>query len=344
MIDVETQLPWHCLDPSPWNSKKPIHGKYRKGVRASIDYFEMSDRLKVWPNPREPGRYYVLNGNQRLEILMEREIERLAVLKFGLQVDEATQRPDLAKFREAMDHPDHVKEVQSIRSQAAELMVDVQVMERLDREDAVLFTLMYDRNHAITDEARLVTVADRELPNRPRRLIDTLLRPDRAFVNPVVTPKSLPGGPPEQSPKREESAEFAKYPELPKSENPEKSAKSDETPDFVPTEEKPWGDPPPSREIPSNPSTNTNYSLIPRMFSLSPEAIKELDDGLLRTRARGIRQVRLLAAVKQLDEVLAEIDQTDESNFDDPIIELALLVMNRNMVAARNKRIKNEKH
>lgn len=60
------------IDPAPWNPKDPIAGKHRAGLTASLETFGVSDDLKVWPNPDQPGRYYALDGNQRLDVLAGR--------------------------------------------------------------------------------------------------------------------------------------------------------------------------------------------------------------------------------------------------------------------------------
>ena len=59
------------LDPAPWNPKHSIEGENREGLAASLDHFGVRDDLKVWPNPDSPGRFIVLNGNQRLDILRQ---------------------------------------------------------------------------------------------------------------------------------------------------------------------------------------------------------------------------------------------------------------------------------
>lgn len=60
------------LDPAPWNPKHPIEGEHRAGLGASLDHFGVRDDLKVWPNPDAPGRYFILDGNQRLDVFRER--------------------------------------------------------------------------------------------------------------------------------------------------------------------------------------------------------------------------------------------------------------------------------
>lgn len=64
-----------AIDPAPWNPKSPIAGKMRDGLEASLETFGLSDDLKVWPRPDAPGRYYALDGNQRLDVLRSRLAE-----------------------------------------------------------------------------------------------------------------------------------------------------------------------------------------------------------------------------------------------------------------------------
>jgi hypothetical protein len=72
MPDRRELIPIDLLDPAPWNPKHPIDGEHRAGLGASLDHFGVRDDLKVWPNPESPGRYVVLNGNQRLDLFRER--------------------------------------------------------------------------------------------------------------------------------------------------------------------------------------------------------------------------------------------------------------------------------
>lgn len=76
MPDRLATLPLAAIDPPPWgNPKIKITGVYREGLAASLDHFGFRDTLKVWPDPRHPGRYINLDGNQRLELLKESGVE-----------------------------------------------------------------------------------------------------------------------------------------------------------------------------------------------------------------------------------------------------------------------------
>ncbi len=77
MPDRREIIPLDLIDPAPWNPKHPIAGEHREGLGASIDHFGVRDDLKVWPNPDQPGRYYVLDGNQRLDLFKERGLDSI---------------------------------------------------------------------------------------------------------------------------------------------------------------------------------------------------------------------------------------------------------------------------
>ena len=53
-------------------SKTPDRGRAPGRTGHSLDHFGIRDDLKVWPNPEQPGRYFVLDGNQRLDVFRER--------------------------------------------------------------------------------------------------------------------------------------------------------------------------------------------------------------------------------------------------------------------------------
>lgn len=71
MPDRREVIPLGLIDPAPWNPKYRIAGEARDGLKSSLDHFGVRDDLKVWPNPDEPGRYFALDGNQRLDVLRE---------------------------------------------------------------------------------------------------------------------------------------------------------------------------------------------------------------------------------------------------------------------------------
>jgi ParB-like chromosome segregation protein Spo0J len=71
MPDERITLPIDALENAPWNPKSAIAREYRKGLIGSLDHFGVRDDLKVWPSPDHSGRYIVLDGNQRLDLLRE---------------------------------------------------------------------------------------------------------------------------------------------------------------------------------------------------------------------------------------------------------------------------------
>jgi hypothetical protein len=306
MIDKETQLPLSLLDRSPYNPKRPIYNEYRRGLKASLDYFTPCDRLKVWPNPQHPGRYYVLNGNQRLDLLIEREEERLIAESFGLEVDPDLGQPNPKSLKKLRSDPTNESKLKEIQAQALQVMVDVQIMDRLDSEDAKLFTLTWDRNKAVYDEVRQSNLAD-EIRSKQRRLVDLMARPERSIV-PPSRPKPL-GDPLGAAPQPQPDPE-----------------------PFTPTKEKPWGDPPADARPPKGGEEGDHSSprsvppsLIPLMLSLTPEGYREISEGVLRSKARLFREKRVQSAVEHLLNLCGESGGPD--TLDSVVVEIALRVL-----------------
>ena len=77
MADRRAVIPLDRIDPAPWNPKAPISGEHKAGLAASLDTFGLRDDLKVWPRPDAPGRYYALDGNQRLGLLSSRGVSEV---------------------------------------------------------------------------------------------------------------------------------------------------------------------------------------------------------------------------------------------------------------------------
>jgi hypothetical protein len=65
-VDRREFIPIAALDAAPWNPKYAIEGEHLAALDASLAHFGVRDDLKVWPNPDVVGRYFVLDGNQRL--------------------------------------------------------------------------------------------------------------------------------------------------------------------------------------------------------------------------------------------------------------------------------------
>lgn len=124
MPDQHLVLSLDDLCPAPWNPKQPIHGQYKTGLETSLDYFGLRDTLKVWEDPENPGKYFVLDGNQRLGVLKASGLESVEcrVLEdldadeaklFTASFDRNTARYDESKLADLAD---------SLRSKGDELI------------------------------------------------------------------------------------------------------------------------------------------------------------------------------------------------------------------------------
>jgi hypothetical protein len=183
--DIEVSIPLHSIDPAPWNPKPAIFGSYKSGLETSLDYFGNRDRLKVWARPDSIGRYYVLDGNQRLTVLREQAEKQL--------FDDAL---DLLCKSRGIDAMDDEKEAEALRKTLAKSLVDDESHERLirskagsypvpcrvladlDHADAVAFTTSFDRNSAKFDELKVL--ANMEFVERAKlSASDRRCRPDR---------------------------------------------------------------------------------------------------------------------------------------------------------------------
>jgi hypothetical protein len=88
-VGATVDIPLALLEEAPWNAeiKRPIAGEYRLGLIASLQTFGLDEGLKVWPDPATPGRYKIIDGNQRKPILAE----------FGLDPCPCRIRDDLSR-------------------------------------------------------------------------------------------------------------------------------------------------------------------------------------------------------------------------------------------------------
>lgn len=355
--DTREFLPLHVIDPAPWNPKKKIHGVYRNGLAASLHTFAISDDLKVWPNPRSPGRYYALDGNQRVDVLAEiairkytdaeisrREIalgvpeaealaaqkqadedawqaEREAIVAAGgepprrarreegdIDLAEAKRRLRALRERAVEEYEADESAKSAVRTLAMNERVECRIVARLSREDAELFTASFDRNHAPYDETAVADIAERieSSQRHSKKVIDALLRPDRPFIAPTLMPPTSPA-------RIEAEKAKASY-----------DAAVDAAAANV-SEDKPWGDPPPPppENIGLHAPASPPPAMVPMMFSFSPENYRRFTDGILRSKARVIREKAVLEAVEHL----ARLDESEPS--DSAIVEIALLVFER---------------
>lgn len=315
--DYRIHLPLHALDPAPWNPKDKIHGQYRKSLTKSLETFSLRDDLKVWENPRNRGRYFVLNGNQRLDILCETSIRKQESIELdrietelGIATVDPENQSEIKKLKtkavEIYESNENLKS--QVRSRAMNETIECRVLTNLDPDDAKLFTATFDRNHAVYNEHKLADLAE-EIESRrtkTQEMINLLLRPNRPFISPL----QLPVGTLNRTQAEKDKAEF---------DSKVATAAANVS------EEKPWGDPPPSppqtiglQVAKSGPPPQ----LIPVMFSLTPDGYERLTTGVIKSKSRAFRESQLLTAIERL----AEFDPDEPS--DDVVVEIALRVIN----------------
>jgi hypothetical protein len=301
--DKEASVSLHFLDKFPTNVKKDIHGIYKRGLKASLEYFDLCDRLKVWPNPTRRSRYLVLNGNQRLDLIIEIRVNNLFAAHFGLSLDESGQLParDLTQLR--TENPDLLKK---FTNQVMKTEVDVLILSRLDADDAALFNAVFDRNHATPDEAKIVAACE-AVTSKPRALIKIMARPDIAFVQPKPPPAVPFSGSNPQLPPIDPS--------------------SHSTPDLSDVPDDPrYGQAPPAPSRPPQPA------LIPLVLSLTPDGHKEIMSSVLRLNARLPRERKIIQALQELEQSITKRGKT--FSMDDITLEIALLTISRHAVLA----------
>lgn len=330
MIDKEISIPIHLLDACEFNPKIEIQGSYKIGLTSSIDYFGLRDRLKVWPNPKKKGRYTILNGNQRIGIIVSQRKLALICEHFGLNpddaysVDSAVSRAYKSRLKSIQQDPDNEKILQQIHAKVMQSSIDVQVIEKLndksdaklEEADARLFVGTWDRNKAKHDEAKLINqVYDQLLPNynEKRNLIDNMLRPERAFIQPLSRPE-IPHTP-------------ALAPSLsnPIPAKPETSVAAPASSEDYGK----WGPPPPIEATPP-----PKPSLIPFVLSLTPEGHKEIENHILKNSSRLFREKTLQSALRNLESVL----DGEDIDMQSIICETALLCINRRAEIANLKK------
>lgn len=310
MKHKEISVPLYLLDLAEDNPKGQIHGIYKSGLKASLDYFDICDRLKVWPNPKAKGRYIILNGNQRYPLIIEKKKHEILCSHFGLDpLDEYSEDPVKSKeyktrLKSVMADPANMQLLQNFEVRAKQELVDVQVMD-LDKEDAKLFMAAFDRNRAKTDEAKIVHNIIDEVKSKNNILINKMVRPDKGFIQ--VLPKSSPVHVPQVAP-------TLANPVTPPPEEPK--PKQQEI-DFGK-----WG-PPPSQ--PQESTAPPLQPLIPFTVSLTREGYKEITERILRCSARIFRENQIKMALTQLEESMGD----EPLETDSIIVEIALMTLNR---------------
>lgn len=310
-LDTETDIPLSLIDPAPWNAKVPVHGVYRKGLKSSIDYFGMRDRLKVIPNPHRKGRYQCVNGNQRIDVITEHFLDVKIRDHFKL----ADDCPD-STFKQVKEDPDNQKAIDKLKKSLVTFQVPCQVMTKLDENtplslaDAKLFTVTFDRNPSKVDEVKQAEVyreihAEKiaHISEASRKVFEsrlkTMVRPEL----PVVEPRASK----DESVSPQPAFEFA----APGS--------------FVPTSDQPWGPNPPE----SNHAVSTSVSpqFVPMVFSLSSDGHKFITSSILRSKSRVFRENTLKRALEKLEQITALTTLDDD--IDSIIVETALLLINK---------------
>ena len=315
--DYRIHVPLHALDAAPWNPKDKIHGQYRKSLTKSLETFSIRDDLKVWENPRNRGRYFVLNGNQRLDILCEHslrkqesvELERIEK-ELGIGSIDRENAAEIKKIKtKAVEIYEADEALKSqVRSRSMNESVECRVLVNLDPDEAKLFTATFDRNHANFNESKLADLAE-EIEARRKATQETiklLLRPNRPFISPLA----LPMGTLNRTQAEKDKAEF--------------EAKVSTAAANV-SADKPWGDPPPPPPATIGlqvPKSGPPPQLIPVMFSLTPEGYERLTTGIIKSKSRAFRESQLLLAIERL----AEFDPDEPT--DDVVVEIALRVIN----------------
>ena len=319
--DYDQEIAFINLDPAPWNPKKPIQNKYKRGLAASITTFKISDTLKVWPNPNQIGRFTVLDGNQRFVVIQEEIEDYLISRESAKQVlgelphpsDGPITKPDIIKRMKAAYQVIFADEslMSSIRSKVGSTTIMCRVKPTLDREGAVVFTSSFNRNHAVYDEAKLVDLVA-SLTSTPSDLIKRLIRPEMAFNNPAPAPLPIT--------------------------TPTFNAPAPPPVEIVPTEDEPWGPPPVVPELSMVEAAGFAVNSAPPpaplavvSFCITQAGHAQLMQGILKSKSRVIREPRLISAVGEL----AAID--DSLDVDDIIVELALRIVNDRMSLFKNQ-------
>lgn len=332
----ETTLPLGSIVEADWNPKKPISGRYKDGLQASHEEFNIRDRLKVWPDPKG-AFYWAIDGNQRFNLYVEIREKELTdewldakAAELGLAdipdpgVHLGGKTPDqldeeaLKTFRKAQEGYDgEVRRIRSaaraaldedpavlagIKAEALATHVPVAIQHDLDELSAKSFTAAFNRNHAVYDEEKQVRLFD-EINGRlgpireaQKKRLEAMLRPDRAFVPPPANfaPVAAQPQPPAYDPESQTSAE------------------------------EPWGPPPPDAPdpTPSAMPVKAPDPLMPLLFSVTRESYQKLQDGILKTKVRVMKEARLEQALTQLHAADPDVD------LDEPVVELALRILN----------------
>lgn len=315
----EISVPLHLLDLMESNPKGQIHGIYKAGLKTSLDYFGICDRLKVWKNPASKGRYIIINGNQRYGLIVDKKKHEILCEHFGLNPDdEYSEDPAVAKeykgrLKAIQNDPENEKLLQNFHVKAMQSSIDVHVMD-LDKEDAKLFAASFDRNRAKIDEAKIVNNIIDEVKSKNKNIISKMVRPEAAYLQPLARTNDLVS---KVSPNI--AAPYEKEPV-------DAPADPKKTPG-KPSEFGEWGDPPKNEKV-----APVQTSLIPFTVSLTRSGYQEINGKILKLSSRIFREKTIQEALDQLSAALG--DRALDS--DSIIVEIALLTLNRHKVAAES--------
>jgi hypothetical protein len=314
-LDTETDVPFGLLDMAVWNPKAVISGTYRTGLKSSLDWLGIRERLKVFPNPSKKGRYIVINGNQRLDLIAEHLLN--IKIKEHFKIEESISDSAFRKLKEAEDNQ---KTIEKLRKSLPTYMVPCQIITQLDEntkftlDDAKQFSLVWDRNAAKTDEVKQADVYREVIKNRLSTLADDKRKEFEARIKAMVRPELPVVQPAKKSTSEQpQSFEFA------------------EPGSFQPTEENPWGPTPPEPSAVASRSVATARQaeqLIPLVLSLTQSGYESITDSILRSKSRLFREHTLKTALESLEKLLPE---DLDAQIDSIVVETALSIVNKHI-------------
>lgn len=150
-VDAREMIPLGRLKTAPWNPKRPIQGEFRRGLHDSLETFGVRDDLKVWPDPAEPGTYFVINGNQRLDLLRERGADS-AECRILADLDEPKARLFTAAFDRNHAQYDDGKLALEAQWLAAQDDADAELIRRMLRPEAAPAVELDEPTASVADE------------------------------------------------------------------------------------------------------------------------------------------------------------------------------------------------
>jgi hypothetical protein len=314
-LDAETDVPLGQLDAAPWNPKAVISGSYRTGLKSSLEWLGVRERLKLFPNPKNKGRFYVINGNQRLDIIYEHILN--LKIKEHFSLDHSISD---SAFRKIKESEDNQSVIAKLRKSLPVHMVPCQIITQLDEntkftlDDAKQFSLVWDRNAAKTDEVKQADVYREVIKNRLSTIAEDKQKEFESRIKAMVRPE-LPVVQPAKKAMSEQSGSF----------------EFADPGTFQPTEEQPWGPTPPEPAKSSSGSVATqkqSEQLIPLVLSLTQSGYENITDSILRSKSRLFREYTLKTALESLEKLLP--DDLD-AQIDSIVVETALSIVDKHI-------------